>query len=49
LNEEYGKLRHSFGWVSQDFYHCNVNALQAAFIPDDVRSKLLARLADGYQ
>ena len=37
LNEEYEKLHQTFGWGNEDFYRCNVNALKAAFIPDDVR------------
>ncbi len=49
LNQEYAKLHQAFGWDTQDFFHCNRNALQAAFLPDDVRNKLLARLANGYQ
>jgi adenosine deaminase len=49
LSQEYEKLHRTFGWDSQDFYHCNRNALQAAFVPDDERDRLLARLADGYQ
>jgi adenosine deaminase len=48
LNEEYEKLHQTFGWEAQDFYQCNTNALKAAFVPDDVRDKLLARLAEGY-
>ena len=49
LSEEYTKLHQTFGWDTKEFYQCNRNALAAAFIPDDVRNKLLARLADGYQ
>jgi adenosine deaminase len=49
LSQEYEKLHRTFGWDSQDFYHCNRNALQAAFVPDDERDRLLSRLADGYQ
>jgi adenosine deaminase len=49
LTQEYEKLYQTFGWQAEDFYRCNRNALQAAFLPDDVRGKLLARLADGYQ
>jgi adenosine deaminase len=48
LNEEYRKLRDTFGWEDEDFYQCNVNALKAAFIPDDLRNRLLQKLADGY-
>ena len=49
LSQEYAKLHETFGWDTEDFFHCNRNALKAAFVPDDVRNKLLARLADGYQ
>jgi len=49
LSQEYEKLHQTFGWDTEDFFHCNRNALEAAFLPDDVRDQLLARLADGYQ
>jgi len=49
LSQEYEKLHQTFGWDIQDFYQCNRNALNAAFVPDNVRHKLLARLVDGYQ
>jgi adenosine deaminase len=49
LNQEYEKLNQTFGWDVQDFYRCNTNALKAAFVPEDVRAELLARLADGYE
>ena len=48
LNEEYLKLHETFGWEEKDFYRCNVNALKAAFIPDDLRQELLEKLAAGY-
>ena len=48
LNEEYLKLHETFGWEEKDFYRCNVNALKAAFIPDDLRQELLGKLAAGY-
>ena len=49
LGQEYTRLHQTFGWQAQDFYHCNRNALSAAFVPEDVRNELLARLVDGYQ
>lgn len=49
LNQEYEKLHQTFGWDTKDFLQCNTNALNAAFVPDDVRDQLLERLADGYQ
>ncbi len=49
LNREYSKLQETFGWTKQDFYDCNVNALKAAFIPTELKTKLLGKLAEGYQ
>jgi adenosine deaminase len=48
LNREYEKLQQHFGWTVDDFYTTNVNALQAAFIPDEVKKILLAKLKAGY-
>ena len=48
LSEEYEKLHETFGWDVEDFFNCNRNALNAAFVPDDVRSRLMARLVAGY-
>lgn len=44
LTEQYEQLHHEFNWQEEDFLRCNQYALQAAFIPDDLRQKLLARL-----
>lgn len=49
LNREYNKLHQYFGWTKKDFYDCNANALNAAFIPQAVKQKLLQQLADAYQ
>ncbi len=49
LSQEYAKLHETFGWDTEDFLHCNRNALKAAFVPDDVRDKLLERLVEGYK
>jgi adenosine deaminase len=46
--KEYHKLQEVFGWTNADFYACNVNALKAAFITDDVREKLLDKLSKAY-
>ncbi len=48
LTEEYAKLSQTFGWGAEQFLRCNTNALQAAFIADDVREGLLRRLRAGY-
>jgi adenosine deaminase len=49
LSQEYAKLHEAFGWDTEEFFNCNRNALQAAFIPDDVRDRLMVHLADGYR
>jgi adenosine deaminase len=49
LSQEYEKLHRTFGWEAKDFLQCNRNALNAAFVPEDVRQRLLAQLVDGYQ
>ena len=48
LNQEYEKLNRVFGWQVEDFLHCNVNALRAAFIPEQTRKELMVRLLEGY-
>jgi adenosine deaminase len=49
LDHEYEKLHQTFGWGVKDFLECNTHALEAAFVSDDVRQKLLAQLVEGYQ
>jgi adenosine deaminase len=48
LTREYEKLQQSFGWTINDFYTCNVNALKAAFIPEELKHSLLEKLKEGY-
>ena len=49
LTTEYNKLQQTFGWTKQDFFDCNVNALKAAFIPDELKNKLIEKLTEGYK
>lgn len=49
LNTEYEKLQEVFGWTIHDFYNCNVNALKAAFIPEDLKKELLDKLQSAYK
>ncbi|MEP7110389.1 MAG: adenosine deaminase [Ferruginibacter sp.] len=49
LTKEYKKLQEGFGWTPEDFYKCNVYALEAAFIPAELKKKLLEKLRDGYK
>ncbi len=49
LTKEYEKLRDVFGWTINDFYKCNVYALEAAFIPRELKDRLLEKLKKGYE
>jgi adenosine deaminase len=49
LTQEYEKLNRVFGWDKEHFLRCNLNALNAAFIPDDTRGELINRLTEAYQ
>lgn len=46
LLEEYESLQGVFEWSPADFLQCNVNSLQAAFIPDDLRTDLMRRIVE---
>lgn len=48
LTEEYAHLHHTFGWSETHFLRCNLNALQAAFIPDVLKARLRTILEAGY-
>lgn len=49
MSTEYQRMQQTFGWTKQDFYECNLNALKAAFIPDDLKEKLIGQLTKAYQ
>jgi adenosine deaminase len=48
LTEEYEKLSDVFGWEPGDFLTCNLNALEAAFLPSDIKNDLVKKLHSGY-
>ncbi len=48
LTREYEKLQHVFGWTQEDFYKCNFNALEAAFVTPEIKNGLLKKLKAGY-
>ncbi len=48
LNKEYQKLQDVFGWTIDDFYNCNANALNVAFIPEELKKELLRKLQLAY-
>jgi adenosine deaminase len=49
LSEEYRKLHETFGWTKEHFLRCNRDALQASFIPENEKKKLLDQLVDEYR
>lgn len=48
LNKEYKRLNSEFGWTKKDFFHCNSEAINAAFIPAALKASLLDKLKKGY-
>jgi adenosine deaminase len=44
LEEEYARLREHFGWTDVEFTACNRRALQAAFLEESHKTRLLALL-----
>lgn len=47
LEQEYEQLRRVFGWTDGHLLRCNLNAVEAAFIPDSLKQKLRSRLQSG--
>jgi adenosine deaminase len=48
LEQEYQNMRTVFGWRNEEFLQCNLNAVEAAFIPNNVKKRLSERLRDAY-
>lgn len=48
LNQEYRQLQEIFGWGEEEWWKCNRQALDAAFIPEDLRQRLTTRLDQAY-
>jgi len=48
LRKEYDQLIDVFGWTKEEFYQCNVNAVQASFIPEETKAVLLDKLEKAY-
>lgn len=48
LTQEYERLHLAFGWDERHFFRCNLNAIHAAFLPEDVKQRLEKRLRAGY-
>jgi adenosine deaminase len=48
LTQEYEKLHEAFDWDKRHFLQCNLNALEAAFLPEDVKRRLEKQIRVGY-
>lgn len=48
LTEEYLKLQETFGWGSEHFLRCNLNAVDAAFTPENTKEKLRKIISNNY-
>jgi adenosine deaminase len=49
LTREYEKLHAIFGWDESHFLQCNLNAIRAAFLPEEVKLQLENKLQEGYR
>jgi len=49
LANEYEVLHRHFGWSTEHFRTCNMNALEAAFLPEKAKRQLADRLLLAYQ
>ena len=49
LEREYRELGGAFGWGREEFLRCNLEALRAAFLPDESKAKLEGRLMAAYR
>ncbi len=49
LTQEYERLHQVFGWKKEHFFRCNLNALHAAFVPEETKQHLEQRLRAGYE
>ena len=49
LGEEYDRIASTFNWTSEDFLHCNLEAIRHAFCSDTVKKKVTEKLLAAYQ
>ena len=48
LQREYTLLKDHFNWESNHFIHCNLQAVQHAFLPEEEKKDLMNRLVQAY-
>ena len=47
VTSEFGLLMSQFGWGLNEFWKCQINAAEAAFVTDELRSELRSLLHSG--
>ncbi len=48
LNQEYDKVTTHFGWTSEQFLHCNLEAIRHAFLNEPIKDRIRKQLVSGY-
>ncbi len=48
LTQEYEKLHTVFGWDQQHFLNCNLHAIHASFLPEEVKQRLAQQVHTDY-
>ncbi|MCX2719112.1 adenosine deaminase [Lentiprolixibacter aurantiacus] len=49
LVNEYSKLEANFGWTSAHFKYCNMEAIEHAFAPQELKDKIRLKLLEAYR
>lgn len=49
LSQEYARIVEVFGWTAADLLQCNLNAIRAAFAPEQVRQAIEAKLVSAWE
>ncbi len=49
INQEYQKLKNQLNFTIEDFFKCNINALEASFISEEEKERLKGILKAGYE
>lgn len=49
LTQEYEKLATTFGWSKIDFLKCNLNAIDAAFVPQPIKETIARQIIQDYE
>ena len=48
LEDEYRTLHQQFGWGKEEILQCNLNAMEVAFVEEEVKERIMKKLVEGY-